>query len=270
MDQQIVDKMAQVKNIVKKTSGLDLSGFKDNFLDRRVKVRLSTLNISDFSEYLQFLSTDFKESSLLYRQLSINVTKFFRDPHVWRYLQQTVVPILTSKSRHSPISVWSCACASGEEPYSISILLTESLKDHGIDFQIMATDISSVAIDNSKIGIFDKNSLVNVSTQQQSNYFEETDEEKFLINSEIKNKVTFRKADMLYNPQKSFDIIFCRNVLIYYKKPAHELVFKNFFNVLKEDGLLVLGQDESLLGTDANELFDVVDNKCRIYSKRSK
>ena len=111
--------------------------------------------------------------------------------------------------------------------------------------------------------------LVNVSAERLNTYFEKTPEGQYQVNSQIGQRIEYEKMDMMKTTRKLFDIVFCRNVLIYYDRDAHEQIFKKFADVLKKDGILVLGQDESMIGTKGNELFDLSYAKERIYRKKS-
>lgn len=267
--QIVIENIDDVIVAVRNQIGINLTNYKDSFLERRISFRMMNLNIENYSDYVKLISNNFDEAKKLYAQLSINVTKFFRDPPVWDFLRESIIPRLLTENRLTSIAAWNCACASGEEAYSTSILLDESLKDAGINYQIFASDVSSSAIEHAKKGIYTNENVKNVSPVEIIKYFEKTPEGEFAIILEIKNKIKFLKADMMKNTGNHFDLIFCRNVLIYYEKQIHDLIFKNFFNQLKKEAFLVLGQDESMIGTKGDELFELVDAKQRIYKKIS-
>lgn len=267
MEPKIIHKLDLVINEVKKKTGINIQNFKHAFLERRILYRMRNLGISDYDEYLKLISTSFDEAKSLYAIFSINVTKFFRDPHVWKKLEQDIVPELLNKTRFSPIRAWSCGSASGEESHSISILLNESLHGHRFGYQVYATDISIDAIDHAKKGIYQNENLINVSTQRLNTYFEKSLEGTYQVTPQIGKQIEYEVVDMMKISGKLFDIIFCRNVLIYYNKETHEQIFKKFANVLKKDGILVLGQDESMIGTDGDNFFDLIYPKERIYKK---
>lgn len=269
IEPKIIRRLDPVILEVKKKTGININNLKPAFLERRILYRMRNLGISDYDQYVKLLSDNFDEAKSLYLTFSINVTRFFRDPHVWDMLESTVIPNFIKKTRFSPIRAWSCGSASGEEPHSISILLNESLNGNRVGYQVYATDISAKAISHAKQGIYLKENIVNVSTEKQNKYFTKTPEDKFQIDSQISNKIEYEQIDMLKNTGKLFDIVFCRNVLIYYDKEAHEQIFKKFASVLKMDGILVLGQDESMIGTKGNDFFDLTFPKERIYQKKS-
>jgi len=269
-EQKIIDKLDVIIEAMKKKTGKNFDNLKPSFLERRVLFRMRTLEISNYEEYVQLISFDFDEAQLLYSAISINVTKFFRDPDVWDYLRDTAIPELICRPGMLSFSAWSCACASGEEPHSISILLNEVLAKKRMNYQVLATDISDLALNHSKEGLYVKANLVNVSQNQLNTYFDETPEGKFLVKSQIRNKISYQKGDMMKNSSGTFDIIFCRNVLIYYEKSSHQKLYEKFASSLKRNGLLVLGQDESMIGTEGHIFFELVDPKQRVYRKISK
>ena len=269
MDASIQNRLDSIISEVKKKTGINIDTLKPAFLERRVQYRMRILGIPSFDGYLKVLSTETTEAKDLYKSFSINVTKFFRDPHVWDTISCDILTLLDSQIRFSPIRAWSCGCASGEEPYSISIMLANFLKNKKYSYDVFATDISLDALEFAKNGIYREENLVNVKPEVKSEHFEKTPENTYKIHSKAKNQVQFFRLDMLKNSGKLFDIIFCRNVLIYYDKNGHEQIFKKFHESLKKDGFLVIGQDESMIGTEASKLFDLVLPKERIYKKMS-
>jgi len=269
MEPKIIHNLDPVINEVKKKTGINIHNFKPTFLQRRILYRMRNLGISDYDEYVKLLSTSFDEAKSLYTIFSINVTKFFRDPHVWKKLEQDVLPNFLNTTRFSPIRAWSCGSASGEEPHSVSILLNDSLKGNKISYHVYATDISADAIAHAKKGLYRNENLVNVSTERLNTYFEKTPEGQYQVDPQIGKRIEYERVDMMKTTGKLFDIVFCRNVLIYYDRNAHEQIFKKFSDVLKKDGILVLGQDESMIGTKGNDFFELSYPKERIYRKKS-
>ncbi len=264
---KIVDRLTPLFNSVKSKTGIDISNFKPTFLERRIQYRMRLLELDNYADYLNLLSRDCDEPKLLYLALSINVTKFFRDPPVWVFLDSIAIPELITASNLRSISAWSCACASGEEPHSVSILLDEYYKQKQITYSVLATDISQKAIEHSKKGIYVDANLIHVSPKRLDENFTQISDGKYQVKTSIRNKITYQKIDMVKRMLNTFDIIFCRNVLIYYDKNTHESLFKMFHSKLRPNGLLVLGQDESMIGTKGNQYFELLDPKNRVYKK---
>src|SRR3972149_2687038 len=225
LEVSISDKdLQQIKASVLKNHGLDLSYFKPAFLARRIHVRMKMLNMRNSSEYVNFLNSKPNEIGSLYDSLSINVTKFFRDKQVWQFFMQKVIPNLLEVIKPTDtIRIWSCGCASGEEPYSLAIMFNEALKNTDHKFQII---------------------------------------------EKIKNLVSFNVGDITTFPATYLDVVFCRNLLIYYGKDAQDLIFKKFYTVLKQNRFLVLGMDETLWGHKLQNSFVPISAKDRIYQKK--
>jgi chemotaxis protein methyltransferase CheR len=254
---------------IKKKTGKNIQDFKPVFLERRIQYRMRILNITELGEYVELLSNSWNEAQSLYGSFSINVTKFFRDPQVWEKLEKETIPNLIAKSKSSRIKVWSCGSASGEEPHSISIMLDKLLKGSGKDYGIYANDINHDALIRAQKAEYRNANLVNVSNLIINNYFEKISEKFYKVKLNIRNKIQYEEMDLMKTSGRMFDIIFCRNVLIYYDKNSQEDIYRKFSELLRDGGILVLGQDESMIGTKGKEFFELLDPKERIYQKIS-
>lgn len=239
--------LKEITKFVQKKRGLDLSFFKPAFLSRRINIRMKMLNMTDSSKYAELLNSDLNEVGTLYDSLSINVTKFYRDKQVWQIFGKKIIPELFNDSKpHEKLRIWSCGCASGEEPYSLAIMFSEAFKNTNNKFKILATDINSNALKHARAGIYTSDNLRNLDPLLISKYFEKTKEGNYKIIDKIKDLVSFNLADITTFPISYLDVIFCRNLLIYYGKDAQDLIFKKFHTVLKPNRYLVLGMDETL------------------------
>ena len=268
MDSGKIQKMESVISLMKKKTGINIQNFKLTFLERRINHRMCDLGILDFDKYVDLLSTSVNESENLYNSFSINVTKFFRDPSVWKTFEHQILPNFYNDSNFSSIDLWSCGSATGEEVYSISILLDKHLKKKHMKYNIIGTDINEKAILTAKQGIYKKEKISNVNSHELQTYFDVLPDEHYKIKSEFKKNIQLERLDLLQTTGKYFDIIFCRNVLIYYDRRAHEILFKKFFSLLKKDGILILGQDESMIGTNGKNYFNLLYPRERIYQKK--
>ena len=268
-DPKISKHLTKIKLEVKKKTGKSIDEFKPSFLERRILYRMKVIGISNGEEYTKLLSTSWEEAEFLYAAFSINVTKFFRDPHVWNKLEGEIIPKIINESKFNSIYAWSCGSASGEEPHSISIALNDLLKQNNKTYQIYANDINPDAIIRAKKGIYRKANLVNVNNERLTKYFTGDSKGNYQVISKIKNQIKFENVDMMKTSENLFDIIFCRNVLIYYDKDSYEDIYQKFSQSLKEGGILVLGQDESMIGTRGNDFFEIAYSKERIYKKKT-
>ncbi|BDQ30639.1 chemotaxis protein [Nitrosopumilus zosterae] len=261
----ILDK---IRMEVRTKTGKNIDDFKAAFLERRIRYRMEINGIVNFDEYLKLLSTNLEEANNLYLAFSINVTQFFRDPHVWEKLEKEIIPNLINKSKVHTVYVWSCGCATGEEPYSVSITLNEALKSRDVKYEIFANDINLDAISRAKKGIYRDANLANINTERRVKYFQKLEYDQYQIKSNISNQIKYENIDMMRIAEKKFHMIFCRNVLIYYDKQRYMEIFKKFADSLTENGILILGQNESMFGTIGNKLFSTLYPKERIYQKR--
>lgn len=256
--------ITQIEKIMLQKLGKDLRQFKRPFLNRRISARMRSVGVQDGSEYAKLLQDDLNEATLLFKSFSINVTEFYRDPFVWQSVASQVLPQITKTNR--TLKIWSAGCASGEEPYSLAIMLKESPATRNLKFSITATDISKDAIQKAKEGRYTSQSLKNLQAEMITKYFSQVSEGTFEVNPQIKELVNFEHGDILSLPTEQINLVTCRNVLIYYDKPAQELIFKKFHRSLKNDGYLIIGQDETMMG-EAAKLFTCMMPRERIYAK---
>ncbi len=256
------------KRVIDKT-GFDLSYFKPTFLSRRISVRMKVLNITNGSEYADLLKSESDEILSLYDSISINVTKFFRDNQVWNTFSKNIVPKLFDGEINKTIRIWSAGCATGEEPYSIAIMLQEFLKDRNYKIKIIATDINSHFLTEAKKGVFSISALQNLNSNLIEKYFSNSGRDQYIVNKKIKAMITFQLGDIGTHPVSYLDVVFCRNLLIYYNSNAQDLILNKFYKVIKENKFLILGMDESLLGNKNSKNFIPLFPRERIYQKRS-
>ncbi len=271
LETQISEKdLQEIKNFVLKKQGMNLSYFKSTFLARRINVRMKILNITSTSEYANLINSDPDEVGSLYDSLSINVTKFYRDKQVWQVFSNKVIPkLLDLVKPNDTIRIWSCGCASGEEPYSLAIMFSEALKQTKLNFKILATDINSHAIREARNGNYTSDNLKNLDNIFITKYFKKISSDHYQVTKEVKDLVSFNLGDITKFPASYMDVIFCRNLLIYYGKDAQDLIFKKCFNVLKPNRFLVLGMDETLWGHKLQNSFIPFSSKDRIYQKKT-
>ncbi len=260
----------KIKDKVHDKTGFNLSYFKPTFLSRRINVRMNVLHITTGSEYANLLQNESDEINSLYDSLSINVTKFYRNKHIWETFSSNIIPKLLNSSKiNNTIRVWSAGCATGEEPYSIAIMFSEALKNTNYKIKIIATDINSQLLQDAKKGVYSFNTLQNLDPNLIKSYFTKEGKHQYKVNKKIKDLVSFHLGDIVTYPLSFLDVIFCRNLLIYYSKDSQNLILKKFHNVLKENEFLVLGMDESMLGHKIANSFLPIFPRERIYQKLS-
>lgn len=262
---------ALLKKKIKQLHIFNCDNYSDSFLLRRIGCRLRALEINSYSEYMGILEKNFDERSKLLKELTIHVTHFFRDAGLYEKIKENVIPLLMSikgRESDSKIRIWCAGCSSGEEAYSIAMLLKEVMgsRINRFNISIIGTDIDKASIEKAKAGIYEEARLKETNTAYTKKYFDMS-EDYYKIKDEIKELVEFKVGDILSTiGPKNIDLLLCRNTVIYFNKELKERLYVDFFNSLSENGYLVLGMTESLLGP-ASDMFMTVDNVHRIYQK---
>jgi two-component system CheB/CheR fusion protein len=258
--------------LIRRETGHDFSYYKRPTLFRRLSKRLLELNISKIKDYLEFMRQRPDEIKTISQDFLINVTYFFRDKLAFEIIQHSVIPnILKEKSPGDTVKVWSIACSSGEEAYSLAILFHEYIerkKLYEINIKIFATDIDRDALDRAQKGVFHKSAFKDVSASRIKRYFSE-DGPNFKINAEIRKMIVFSYHDILKDPPFSrMDLICCRNMLIYIGAEAQKEIIRKIHFAMVVDGYLMLGPSEHV-GPALNYMTEI-DKKWRIYRNVSK
>ncbi len=256
---------------IRNDRGLDFRHYHQGLLKRRVAIRLRAAKLNSYSDYLLVLMENPEEYDKLFETLCINVSEFFRDPEVWEAMQSLFQNMIRhKKTEHNPsIRIWSAGCANGEEPYSIAIMLKEILLGEYANcrIEIASTDVDPKCMKFAQKGVYLKASLKNVSKELLNKYFT-PEEDGFKIKDEIKQLMNFSYLD-LTSPEliKNTDIIFCRNVFIYFDNNLQKQLLIKFYNALRPKGYLVMGKSETLIH-EAKEIFEGIDLNARIYRRK--
>jgi chemotaxis protein methyltransferase CheR len=242
----------KISQLVHRLAGINLRPGKQELVNARLARRLRALGLNSFDAYLEYLSRDTPEGELvaMIEAMTTNKTGFFREPQHFDYLCRKIAPELKS----CKVRVWSAGCSSGEEPYSAVILLYEAIKDLALrDLGILATDLSSAMLARARKGIYDKNRLQEVPPLLLSKYFaciETHPAPRYQVIEPLRRPMRFARLNLMEEwPMRGpFDLIFCRNVMIYFDKPTQERLVNRFWNLLKPGGHLFVGHSESLAG----------------------
>lgn len=250
----------------------DCTKYKLTTLKRRIDRRLFATNTKNYYQYAYYLDKYPEEYDNFLNDLTINVTNFFRDKEVFEFLKKDVLPILISgkqKTTTKRIRIWSAGCAGGEETYSIAIMLSELLgaRVNNFNISIWGTDLDNKSLEQAKKGEYEQEMISNLDPTILSKYFEYSNG-KFKVKEEIKSSVRFRKHDLINDlPMKCFDLILCRNVLIYFNRQFQSKLFQAFFNGLNRYGFLVLGKSEMPNQEILDRLEQVSKRNC-VFRKR--
>nr|WP_277424225.1 protein-glutamate O-methyltransferase CheR [Cohnella candidum] len=227
---------------LKAKSGIDLSQYKENQMRRRLNSLKDNRGYRTFGEFFQGMMSDRELYEEFLDHMTINVSEFYRNAKRWEVLEQKVVPDLLAQSRS--LKCWSAACSTGDEPYSLAMVLLGRLKRH--EFEILATDIDKGAIGKAKAGLYPAQSVKEAPKAALNKYFTMTGTQ-YEVSDEVKKCVTFKQHNLLSDPYDSnFDLIVCRNVLIYFTDEAKDAIFQKFSKSLKPGGYLFIGGTEQI------------------------
>ncbi|MBN2899315.1 MAG: protein-glutamate O-methyltransferase CheR [Clostridia bacterium] len=231
------------KSKIFKKTGLDLSLYKERQMKRRIESLIKRNNCDSFEAYFRLLDTDKAVFDEFINYLTINVSEFFRNTNQWEVLKTSVIPELL-KTR-STLKVWSAACSTGEEPYTLVMTLSNFFPLNRI--KILAVDIDKEAINKAKIGVYSAKSIENVPEEFKKKYFEPVGN-AYKISEEIKKCVEFQHFNLLKDTYpKNYDLIVCRNVMIYFTEEAKDEMYKKFNDALVNDGILFVGSTEQII-----------------------
>lgn len=266
-----------VLEYIRLSRNVDFSGFHKSLPERNINERIQELKLCSIKDYLTYLKNNPDEVDILINDLVVKFSLFFRNPLVFELLKHDILPkLLSEKKDYRELRIWCAGCSSGEEPYSIAIILNELMKHEAQPFTsfIFATDVSQPIMAASSKGIYPEESLENVGLGLLNTYFTRDSKGKYLLDDNIKKMVHFSiddlTSDQRFAPPESvfggFDLILCRNVLIYYDKEIQNRIVKKLFKALDNRGHLILGSCEHL-PKDVESKMIPVHHKSRIYRK---
>lgn len=256
--------------LLRSYTGNDFSQYKNSTIYRRIERRMGVHKIDKIASYVNLLQENPKEGEILFKELMIGVTNFFRDSKVWEKMEQEIIPAIIDKLEgNTMLRAWVPGCSSGEEAYSLAIIFKEVLAKmnppKNISLQIFATDLDADAVETARKGHYSVNIEVDVSPQRLSRYFVKF-EDGYRVTSEIREMVVFAQHNLIMHPPFiNIDIISCRNLLIYLDTELQKKILGLFYFSLNNDGAMVLGSSETL-GTTGN-LFKPTDNKLKIFKR---
>jgi len=230
--------------------GIDLSLYKEAQMKRRLTSLRNKRNFRDFTSYYNAMTKDAKLLEELMDRITINVSEFYRNPQRWDILKDKVIPMLIGNK--TDITIWSAACSTGDEPYSLAIMLKEHFSH--IKARIIATDLDKNILTQAKRGVYNEQALKELPQEKKSKYFTYK-HNKYCINDELKNMVTFKQHNLLSDPYpKNVDLIVCRNVLIYFTDEAKQIIYQHFSDALKDNGILFVGSTEQIFNPQTYHL----------------
>jgi two-component system CheB/CheR fusion protein len=265
---ELDSKFEVLLDYLRQSHGFDFTTYKRPSLMRRVQNRMQALSIENYSAYLDYIKENPEEFTPLFNTIEINFTGFFRDPEAWNYIAKVIIPgIIAGKSESEPIRIWSAGCASGEETYTLAILLAEVLgiKQYKAQVRIYATDIDTEALNQARLGSYLNSQVVGVPPTLLERYFEQS-AERYIFGKDLRRSIIFCRHNLMQDaPMSKIDLLVCRNVLIYFNTDSQTKTLARFHFSLKDSGFLFLGMSE-MLPTHTN-LFNLLNLRQRVFTK---
>ncbi len=263
------EELKSIIQILKKSVGVDFTHYKMNTFKRRIIRRMLLHKQETLTDYLRYLRQNAAEVDQLYQDLLINVTTFFRDPESIAFLKEAILPrILDGRSPNNPVRIWVPACATGEEAYSLAIIIVDLLGDQAtnIPIQIFATDLSELAISKARVGVYTQNELSTVPPQYMQRFFTKIDG-AYRVAKHIRDLCVFAPHNVFKDPPfYRLDMVSCCNLMIYLDQVLQKKVLTTFHYALNKGCYLVLGKSESIGA--APQFFSQVEKKHKVYTKK--
>jgi chemotaxis protein methyltransferase CheR len=262
---------AALSREITKTSGFALGAYKDKCIRRRIAVRMRACGVHTYEDYRMLLKRSPNEYERLRDALTINVTRFYRNAETWNLLRRDVLPALFDR-RRGEVRAWSAGCSSGEEPYTLAVLAADYLDRTGRGDELSrltidATDIDRISLDRAHAAAYRSEGLTEMPDDLVQPYFEPAGDERRVIDR-VRRRVQVRALDLSREAplRTNYDLILCRNVVIYFDRVMQERLFQTFTGALVPGGYLVLGKVETLFGA-ARERLTLIDPRERVYRR---
>jgi len=259
-----------LKRHVEQLLKIQCSNYKEDYIKRRFLSRMRSTNSANYAEYLKYLKSHPQETEPLRNALTINVTEFFRDKEVWDEVKNVILPALFAQKKR--ITIWCAGSSTGEEPYTLAILLHDATVNHkdwsGI---ITATDIDEVVLAKAKAGVFEEKAMQKLPSVQVQRHFTKRPDGLYEVKQHLKDLIRFRPHDLMSGvpPVRYVDLITCRNVTIYFTEKQKDDLARMFHSALVTDGYYIMGKTE-YLGRQVEDLFIPKNTAQKVFMKRDK
>lgn len=239
----------ELVNFIRTNFGINL-GKKRLLIEARLFSVLAEKNVSSFTEYFNLIRSSPEELNTMMNRLTTNHTYFMREPRHFEFLRDVILPGLTENRPDKCLRIWSAGCSTGEEAYTAVMVMREWFGPHsGWDYRVLATDISTRVLEAARQGVYSAESLRNLPAGWQTKYFRAREGQVYVLSEEIKKEVIFRSLNLMdsFPFHHPFDLIFCRNVMIYFDQETKNRLIRKFHDILKPGGYLLIGHSETVL-----------------------
>jgi two-component system CheB/CheR fusion protein len=265
-EQQFTSYVQKILASIRTRTGHDFSNYKQTTIRRRIERRIAVHQLDGIENYAAYLKKKPAEIDILFKDLLIGVTNFFRDAQAFEELEQKVIPeLIQKKGPENPLRIWTAGCATGEEAYSIAILLAEMMGNlkKQINIQIFASDINNEALELARQAVYPDSIAADISAQRLNRFFIK-DENTYCIKKQIREMIVFANQNLIKDPPFSrIDLVSCRNLLIYMEPVLQKKILPLFHYTLTPNGILFLGTSESI--GEFSHLFSPVSSKWKIF-----
>lgn len=233
---------------IKDNYGINLSK-KRLLIEARMYSVLAKKNMTNFTEYINFIKKNPAELNTMLNKLTTNHTYFMREPEHFRFLKETILPWQERTNTLKNLQIWSAGCSTGEEAYTAIMVMKDYFRlDKNWDYRILATDISTRVLQRAQIGVYPPESIKGIPVEWKNRYFKQNGEQEYALSEEIKKEVIFKELNLMrpFPFKRHFDLIFCRNVMIYFDQPTKNELVRKFYDVLNPGGYLFIGHSETV------------------------
>ncbi|MCT4688321.1 CheR family methyltransferase [Vallitalea sp.] len=257
----MIENYEHFKDAVFKLSKIDLNAYKERQMKRRIDSLIRKNNANSYQEFVDILNKDKKIYEEFINYLTINVSEFYRNPTQWQVLERDILPYLIDNFSDN-LKIWSAACSTGDEPYSLAMVLSKYIPLNKI--KIVATDIDKQVLEKARMGLYKDKSLIGLPQEFKTKYFRQVGS-SYQVTDDIKKCIEFKQLNLLKdNYPSNCDLIVCRNVLIYFTDEAKDGIYKKFNNAMKKDAILFVGSTEQII---QSETYKFTSLKSFFYKK---
>ena len=263
-----MDDFTALKRFIEQTLKIQCGNYKEDYIKRRLLSRMRSTNTTNYTDYLKYLKANEPELEVLRKALTINVTEFFRDGDVYEFLKGTVLPDLFRQRKR--IRIWCAGCSTGEEPYSIAMILSDLLaQNKELSAQIYATDIDKIVLAKAQEGTNSQKAMVKLSPSQIHRHFTKLPDDTYQVRPHLKELIRFRPHDLMSGVPVArwLDLITCRNVTIYFTEAQKDDLARLFHGALVTDGYYIMGKTE-YLGRQVEHLFTAKNSSQKVFVRK--